>query len=191
MLEILSIKNKANKYLITFEDNAELLLVTDVMIKHDLYVGKKVSVEKLTKDNDYFIVLDKAIRKCLKPLTVNETLVYLNEIILEETLKNRVLKTLKEYFLDDKKIIELITFNKNYSKRQLKEVLEKRLVHEELIISYLKEYDESIACQIIFDKQIRIYLKKYSQKEALNKTLKSLKRKGFESLSELNLDKEN
>lgn len=146
-------KQGKGKYKITLEDNSEITLYEDVIIKNELLIKKDIDlslIEKVIEDNQIYEAYDKALSLIEKKLrTEKEIRLVLDDMGFNSRLVNEVVERLiNERYIDDKRYIEAYINDKinltNYGPFKISKCLSDAGIENEYIEEYLSAIDDNV-----------------------------------------------
>lgn len=159
-------------YQVILDNDLKLIVSEDILIKHNLFKGKVIdNLNIINEDINNYKIYKKARRYALYGKSTNQMIEY----FIKNNVNNYneyINKLSLEYIINDQRIIDIL-LNKNYSKLKLQQVLKKYLFDAETIDNILTNYDEELALDYIYNKNLNKY-----QKD-LNKFYGYLIRLGF------------
>lgn len=183
-------KDKANKYKIIFEDDNEIMLYDDVIVKYNLLVNKefddkkyKEIVEYNANLDSYYVALKYINKKMRTKLEIKK---YLEKLDFNNKVIKDTINKLVEYKAIDEKLYvkafinDQINFTNNGPKKIEKKLLDLGISKED-INDYLQTIDKEIwitKISKIIDKKVKLNKNK-SYKLLKNKLINSLITDGF------------
>lgn len=175
-------KMSKGRYKIIFENDDNLILYEDVIIKYNLLTKKNIDealLNQILKDNYYYNIYDNALRYInIRMRSKKEITNYLLKKYNDHNVVNEVVdRLLKEHYIDDVKFCQSFVNDKLYLSNdgidKIRQTLLSHDIKEDVIDKILNNIDSNIIKDKLYklmEKYIRIN-KKYSKNQLENKIL--------------------
>lgn len=192
-MKIKQIKKQNTKYKIVLENDEELTIYDDVIIKTNLLYKKEISEElkeQLIKENEYYEIYNKVLKYIKTKLrSKNEVKIYMKKQNIKEETQEKIIKKLEQTKIIDDKIYtkayihDKITFT-NDGPYKIKKELEKQNIENDLIDEEINKIDK----EELNKKLQKLVIKKINNNQKYSETI--LKQKLVFYFTNLGYDKE-
>ena len=188
-MKILKYKKMSNnKYKVFLDNNENIILHENVILKYDLLLNKEINnIDELLKDNDNYLVYDIALKYIsIKMRCENEIYNYLiKKDINNKVVKDTINKLKENGYINNQKyvksfIVDKMNLNK-YGQNKIKNELLKLKIDENIIDEELKNINEDdiiTNLEILIDKKIKTN-RTYAGDILKQKILKDFINKGY------------